>query len=67
MTDNHQGNIPAADRLLTPAEVAAMLRVSSKTPSRWALTGKLDAIRTPGGHRRFREADVLALLNRPQS
>jgi len=65
--DNYQGNTLAAERLLTPAEVAALLRVSSKTPSRWALAGKLDCVRTPGGHRRFREADVLALLNGPRS
>ena len=48
--------------LLTPREVASIFRVSTRTPARWSREGKLDAIRTPGGQRRFREADVRALL-----
>lgn len=50
--------------LLTPAEVAAMFRVSPKTVTRWARAGKLTALRTLGGHRRFRAAEVKELLNR---
>lgn len=50
------------DRLLTPGEVAALFRVDSKTPSRWARAGKLGAIRTPGGHLRYRESEIRALL-----
>ncbi len=50
------------DRLLTPAEVAALLRVSPKTVTRWAKKKKVGSIRTPGGHRRFRESEVRALL-----
>ena len=42
------------EQLLTPAEVAAMFRVNPKTVTRWARAGKLTAIRTLGGHRRFR-------------
>ena len=41
--------------LLTPAEVASMFRVDPKTVTRWAKAGKLSAIRTLGGHRRYRE------------
>lgn len=48
------------DRLLTPGEVAAMFRVSSKTVTRWARAGKIPAVRTLGGHRRFRESEILA-------
>jgi excisionase family DNA binding protein len=51
-----------AERLLTPAEVAAMFRVDPKTVTRWAKAGKLSAIRTLGGHRRYRESEVRALL-----
>lgn len=51
------------ERLLTPAETAAIWRVDVKTVSRWAKAGKLPAIRTLGGHRRYRESDVQALLN----
>lgn len=50
------------ESLLTPAEVAGLFRVDPKTVTRWARTGKLQAIRTLGGHRRYREADVMALL-----
>jgi excisionase family DNA binding protein len=51
-----------AEELLTPAEVAAMWRVDTKTVNRWAKAGKLTSIRTPGGHRRYRRAEVEALL-----
>lgn len=48
---------------LTPAAVAAMFNVDAKTVTRWALTGRLKpAFLTLGGHRRYREADVLKLL-----
>lgn len=53
---------PTEDRFLTPAEVADIFRVDPKTVTRWAAAGRLDSIRTPGGHRRFRESDVRALL-----
>ena len=52
-----------AENLLTPAEVAAMFRVDPKTVTRWAKAGKLTSIRTLGGHRRYRESEVKALLN----
>lgn len=51
-----------AERLLTPGEVAALFRVDPKTVTRWASAGRIGSIRTPGGHRRFREAEVHALL-----
>ena len=52
-----------SDVLLTPAEVASLFRVDPKTVTRWAKAGKISAIRTLGGHRRYREAEVLSLLN----
>ena len=51
------------ESLLTPAEVAAMFRVDPKTVTRWAKAGKLSSIRTLGGHRRYRESEVRALLS----
>lgn len=52
------------ERLLTPGEVAQLFRVDPKTVTRWAKAGKLSSIRTLGGHRRYREAEVLALLGK---
>ena len=49
-------------RLLTPGEVAMLFRVDPKTVTRWAAAGRISSIRTPGGHRRFRESEVRALL-----
>jgi len=54
--------MPDAEPLLTPSEVAAMFRVDPKTVTRWAKAGKLTSIRTLGGHRRYREAEVRELL-----
>jgi excisionase family DNA binding protein len=48
--------------LLTPAEVASLFRVDPKTVTRWAKSGKLTSIRTLGGHRRYKESEVRALL-----
>jgi len=50
------------ERLLTPAEVALMFRVDPKTVTRWATEGRIGSIRTPGGHRRYRESEVHGLL-----
>lgn len=51
-----------ADSLLTPAEVAALFRVNPKTVTRWARSGKITAIRTLGGHRRFRATEIQRCL-----
>jgi excisionase family DNA binding protein len=51
-----------AERLLTPGEVALLFRVDPKTVTRWASAGRIGSIRTPGGHRRFRESEVRDLL-----
>lgn len=52
---------PDEAELLTPGAVAAALYVDPKTVTRWARAGKIDSIRTPGGHRRYRRSDVEAL------
>jgi excisionase family DNA binding protein len=53
MTDNE---------LLTPSEVAELFRVNPKTVTRWARSGKISAVRTLGGHRRFRASEIHQLL-----
>ena len=54
-----------AEELLTPSEVAALFRVNPKTVTRWARSGKISAVRTLGGHRRFHAAEVRAFLGQP--
>lgn len=55
--------ISEQETLLTPAEVAKLFRVDPKTVTRWAKAGKLTAVRTLGGHRRYRQSQVQSLLN----
>jgi len=52
----------AENELLTPSEVAVMFRVSPKTVTRWARAGKISAVRTLGGHRRFRANEIRRFL-----
>ena len=59
-------NSSKQETLLTPAEVAALFRVDPKTVTRWAKAGKLTAIRTLGGHRRYRQSEVAKLLKTTQ-
>lgn len=44
--------------VLIPSEVANFMRVDPKTVTRWANDNKIFALRTLGGHRRFRKRDV---------
>lgn len=53
----------AENELLTPSEVAVMFRVNPKTVTRWARAGKISAVRTLGGHRRFRAAEIRRFLS----
>ena len=55
-------SINGKENLLTPSEVAALFRVDPKTVTRWAKAGKLTSIKTLGGHRRYKESEVKALL-----
>ena len=55
-------SVSGQENLLTPSEVAALFRVDPKTVTRWAKAGKLTSIRTLGGHRRYKESEVKALL-----
>lgn len=50
---------PAAiEPLLSTGEVAALFNVDPKTVTRWASRGQIEAMRTLGGHRRFRQSEV---------
>lgn len=50
------------DAWLTPAEVADMFGVKTRTLINWVRAEKVEAQRTAGGHRRYRQSDVQALL-----
>ncbi len=60
--DDQQTNTRQEEELLTPGEVARLFGVDPKTVTRWAQAGKLEALRTLGGHRRYRAAQVRSLL-----
>ena len=51
-----------AAELLTIAEAAAFLRVSYSTLRRWEAAGQIAVERTPTGQRRYRRAEVDAVL-----
>jgi hypothetical protein len=59
------------DPLMSPDEVAPIMRVDSKTVTRWAAAGRFPgrpdgspgAFRTPGGEWRIRESIVRGLLD----
>lgn len=52
------------DKLLLPSEVAIAFGVSVKTITRWRRAGKLNPVRTLGGHNRYRAYDIERLLDR---
>jgi excisionase family DNA binding protein len=49
--------------LLTPAEAAHKLGVTPNTVTRWSRAGKISAIQTMGGHRRFRRSEIERVLH----
>ena len=54
---------PGGRRVLDVGDVATLYRVDPKTVARWDKKGKLPpSFRTPGGHRRFYEDEILPHL-----
>ncbi|MBP0020854.1 MAG: helix-turn-helix domain-containing protein, partial [Cyanobacteria bacterium SBLK] len=45
--------------LISVSEAAKLLGVSTKTIRRWEADGKIKAVRTEGGHRRFEVSDLI--------
>lgn len=56
MTEDRRG------RWLSLGEAASLLGVDEATLRHWADTGRVKTFRTPGGHRRFQEEDLRALI-----
>ena len=50
------------DKLLTLKETEQLLNVSKSTLQRWDNSGKLIALRTEGGHRRYKQSDIERLI-----
>jgi hypothetical protein len=48
---------------MAAAHVAALFGADPKSVTRWANQGRIPSFRTPGGHRRYRKADIRAVLN----
>ncbi|MQA00421.1 MAG: helix-turn-helix domain-containing protein [Dehalococcoidia bacterium] len=61
------GSSPPAEagdtRWVNLARACEILGVNESTVRRWADTGEIRCYRTPGGHRRFAEEDMLAITN----
>lgn len=53
---------PAGGRWLTIHEACVFLGVDQSTMRRWSDGGKVPVFRTPGGHRRYAEADLRAMV-----
>ncbi|WP_055751338.1 helix-turn-helix domain-containing protein [Frankia sp. AvcI1] len=53
---------PRVDGLLKPGEARTALRISATTLARWARAGTISAVTLPSGHRRYRHADITAIL-----
>lgn len=51
---------------LTLGEASRILGVDPDTLRRWADKGKVDVLKTPGGHRRFLRASIEGMLPRPR-
>ena len=58
---------PDSERLWTPAEFAAAMRVEPQTVTQWARDGLIPCIRTPSGRPRFRDSVVQAVLKGEES
>lgn len=62
MTIQLTGRTIDQEELLTPGEVAKLFKVDPKTVTRWAHSGRLSSVTTPGGHKRFRKSEVCKFL-----
>lgn len=57
-----QADVIPPDLLMTPEEVSGLFRIDPATLARWARNGDIPSVKLPGGHRRYRRADVEAIL-----
>jgi excisionase family DNA binding protein len=50
-------------KYLTPKQAAQYLNLSLSTIKNYIYSGRLKSYKTPGGHHRIKEEDLLGLLN----
>jgi excisionase family DNA binding protein len=50
------------DKLISPRQAAKMLGVSVMTLRNWEKDKKINCVRTPGNHRRFRISEIKNLM-----
>ena len=55
---------PDNDKLLTSHQVGELLQVNPSSINKWVNDGRIQAFRTPGGHRRIRVGDLVAFLDK---
>ena len=60
---DRSGRAGGGPEWLTLSQAAAYLGVAQSTVRKWSDSGRLGAFYTPGGHRRFRRADLDAFLS----
>lgn len=65
-SDSRRREGAAPTRWVNLARACEVLGVNESTARRWADSGQIRSFRTPGGHRRFAEADLLAIVNGEQ-
>ena len=59
---NESSNTYDGSEFVTPRDAARLLSVSVATIRNWEKAGKIAAIRTPGGQRRFKTVDINRIL-----
>lgn len=55
------------EKLLSPKEVKKRYSISDRTLYRYEKQGKLYPARTPGGHRRYLESELIQLFQRDKN
>ena len=64
MLDAINSDTLSTHEVLSTRQVAQLLGVGEATVKRWADSGEIDCVRSPGGHRKFRLRDVTSFVQK---